>query len=105
MKTKMKEIVKKVLYGPLAPIASLLFQCISNMEYWYFEQKWKKQGFSLPDPEEAAFVQENVTVIFKSFERQKPAEVLSGRSGCDCRRQQTAVGPARGVPDDHSAAL
>lgn len=36
---------KKVLYGPLAPIASLLFQCISNMEYSYFERKWRKQGF------------------------------------------------------------
>ena len=67
----MKEIVKKVLYGLLAPIASLLFQCISNMEYSYFERKWRKQGFSLPDPEEAVFVRENVTVIFKSFERRK----------------------------------
>ena len=35
----MKEVVKKLLYGPLAPIASILFQCISNIEYWYFEQK------------------------------------------------------------------
>ena len=76
MKTKMKEIAKKLLLGPLAPIASILFQCISNMEYWYFGRKWKKQGFSLPDPEEAVFVRENVTVIFKSFERQNMAKRL-----------------------------
>lgn len=52
----MKEVVKKLLYGPLAPIVSILFQCISNIEYWYFEQKWKKQGFSMPDQEEIEFV-------------------------------------------------
>ena len=44
---------KKVLYGPLAPIASLLFQCISNMEYSYFERKWRKQGFPCQNPDKA----------------------------------------------------
>ena len=72
----MKEIAKKILHGPLAPMASILFRCISNIEYWYFERKWKKQGFSMPDQEEVEFVRENVTVIFKSFERQKMAKRL-----------------------------
>ena len=70
----MKEIAKKILHGPLAPMASILFRCISNIEYWYFERKWKKQGFPMPDQEEVEFVRENVTVIFKSFERQKMAK-------------------------------
>lgn len=48
----MKEIANKILHGPLAPMASILFRCISNIEYWYFERKWKKQGFSMPDQEE-----------------------------------------------------
>lgn len=72
----MKEIANKILHGPLAPMASILFRCISNIEYWYFERKWKKQGFSMPDQEEVEFVRENVTVIFKSFERQKMAKRL-----------------------------
>ena len=72
----MKEIAKKILHGPLVPMASILFRCISNIEYWYFERKWKKQGFSMPDQEEVEFVRENVTVIFKSFERQKMAKRL-----------------------------
>ena len=72
----MKEIAKKILHGPLAPMAYILFRCISNIEYWYFERKWKRQGFPMPDQEEVEFVRENVTVIFKSFERQKMAKRL-----------------------------
>lgn len=72
----MKEIARKLLYGPLAPILSILFRCISNMEYWYFNRIWKKQGFSMPQQQEIDFVLENVTVIFKSFERQKMARRL-----------------------------
>lgn len=80
MNMQMKEMAKKIariiLYGPLAPVASFAFQSISIIEYGYFEHKWKKQGFSMPNQDEIAFVRENVTVIFKSFERQRMAKRL-----------------------------
>lgn len=71
-----KHLVKKMLYGPLEPIASIAFKIISNVEYGYFNHKWKKQGWKKPDQSEIDFVCENVTIIFKSFERQKMAKRL-----------------------------
>ena len=71
-----KQAVKKLIYGPLSPIASILFRIISNLEYKYFNNKWKKQGCKKPDQSEIDFVRENVTIIFKSFERQKMAKRL-----------------------------
>lgn len=44
MKNAIKQVVKKLIYGPLAPIASIVFRIISNLEYWYFNSKWSKQG-------------------------------------------------------------
>lgn len=37
----------------MALIASLLFQCISNMEYSYFGRKWRKPGFPCQNPDKA----------------------------------------------------
>ena len=71
-----KKVIKKILYGPLEPIASIAFKIISNVEYGYFNHKWKKQGWKKPDKSEIDFVCENVTIIFKSFERQKMAKRL-----------------------------
>lgn len=71
-----KSIAKKILYGPFAPVASFLFRVISDIEYAFFEMKWKRQGWKKPNQEEIDFVCQNVTVIFKSFERQKMAKRL-----------------------------
>lgn len=71
-----KQAAKKLIYGPVSPIASITFQIISNLEYKYFNNKWKKQGWKNPDQSEIDFVRENVTIIFKSFERQKMAKRL-----------------------------
>ena len=46
------------------------------MEYKYFNNKWKKQGWKNPDQSEIDLIRENVTIIFKSFERQKMAKRL-----------------------------
>ena len=47
---------------------------ISDIEYRYFSRKWKRQGWKKPGQDEIDFVCKNVTVIFKSFERQKLAK-------------------------------
>ena len=76
MKNVVKKSVKLVLYGPLSPIASILFRTLSNLEYRYFNRKWTKQNWKNPPQSEINFVCKNVTVIFKSFERQKMAKRL-----------------------------
>ena len=45
-----KQAVKKLIYGPLSPIASITFRIISNLEYKYFNSKWKKQGLEETGP-------------------------------------------------------
>ena len=71
-----KQFCKKLIYGPLSPVASLAFTTISDLEYRYFSRKWKRQGWKKPGQDEIDFVCKNVTVIFKSFERQKLAKRL-----------------------------
>lgn len=71
-----KQIGKKIICGPLSPIASLAFDSISSYEYRHFTKKWKNQGWKKPNQDEIDFVRKNVTVIFKSFERQKMAKRL-----------------------------
>ena len=76
MKNILKQTINRIIYGPLSPIASITFQIISNLEYKYFNNKWEKQGRKKPDQSEIDFVRENVTIIYKSFERQKMAKRL-----------------------------
>lgn len=76
MSNKIKELGKKVIYGPFALIASPVFSWISLLEYRYYDRKWKKQGWKEPESAEIEFVRENVTVIYKSFERQEMAKRL-----------------------------
>ena len=71
-----KQIGKKIICGPLSPIASLAFDFISSYEYRHFTKKWQSQGWKKPNQDEIDFVCKNVTVIFKSFERQKMAKRL-----------------------------
>lgn len=76
MKNIIKKGVKRVLYGPLSPIAAAMFQFISNLEYKHFDKVWKHTGWKKPKQEEIDSVCKKVTVIFKSFERQKMAKRL-----------------------------
>ncbi len=76
MKNVLKKATKKVLYGPLSHIVAYIFQFISDQKYRYFTKKWERTGWKKPDQTEIDFVRENVTIIFKSFERQKMAKRL-----------------------------
>ena len=76
MENIIKKVAKKILYGPLSPMAAAMFQFISNLEYQYFDRKWQHAGWKKPNQKEIDFVRKNVTVIFKSFERQKMAKRL-----------------------------
>lgn len=76
MKNAVKSIIKGIIYGPLSPLALLVFCVVSKFEYWYFNSNWQRAGWKKPNQSEIDFVRENVTVIFKSFERQKMAKQL-----------------------------
>lgn len=58
-----RKMAKKLVYGPMAPIASPVFALISFLKYRYFQRKWEKQGWKKPGQSEIDFVRENVTVI------------------------------------------
>ena len=76
MKNVVKQTVKRIIYGPLSPIASITFRIISNLQYKYFNNKWERQGWKKPSSSEIDFVRENVTIIYKSFESQNMAKRL-----------------------------
>lgn len=76
MGNAVKSVVKGIIYGPLFPVASLIFRAVSKFEYWYFNSNWKRAGWKKPDQPQIDFVRKNVTIIFKSFERQKMAKRL-----------------------------
>lgn len=76
MGNTVKSVAKGIIYGPLFPVASLIFSAVSKFEYWHFNRKWKRAGWKKPDQSEIDFVRENVTIIFKSFERQNLAKRL-----------------------------
>lgn len=76
MRNTIKQVVKRIIYGPLSSVMAYVFQFISNLEYHYFTKKWERTGWKKPDQTEIDFVRENVTIIFKSFERQKMAKRL-----------------------------
>ena len=63
-------------YLQLSYILNPVFSLLSALEYRYFDFKWKSLGFRKPEQDEVEFVRKNVTVIFKSFERQKMAKRL-----------------------------
>lgn len=76
MKAKTKSVVKKIIHGPFEPIFSLLWTVLVNMQIFFFNVKWKLTGAPMPTDDEVKFICENVTFIFKSFERQKMAKRL-----------------------------
>lgn len=49
---------------------------VATTEYWLLVAWWALRGFRKPTVENNAFVSKNVTIMFKSFERQKQAKAL-----------------------------
>lgn len=60
----------------LSSVCRPLQSVVSTLEYWALEACWTTCGYRKPTAEDAAFVAENVTIMFKSFERQKQARAL-----------------------------
>ena len=67
---------RKLTNSPLAAILSPASQLLSAAQYAYFRLKWRLQGAKKPTSEDIALMQENVTFMFKSFQRQPMAKQL-----------------------------
>ncbi len=76
MKSKLKDFLRRIAHGPLEPLICVLWDILMGVRLFCFRAWWKLTGAPMPTPEEQKLVRENVTFIFKSFERQKMAKQL-----------------------------
>ena len=60
----------------LSAVCRPIQSVVSALEYWLLEAWWALRGCRKPSAEDIAYVAENVTIMFKSFERQKQARAL-----------------------------
>ena len=66
----------KITNSVFGKIYSSFIRGFLNTEYAFFKLKWKLSGGKLPSKEDVELMCENVTFVFKSFERQKSAKRL-----------------------------
>lgn len=59
-----------------SPICRPIQSVVAMVEYWVLEACSALRGFRKPTAEDVSFVAENVTIMFKSFERQKQVRAL-----------------------------
>lgn len=76
MKNKLREKLKKTAHGKLEPAAKLTFDIIAWLERIYFQCSYRLKSETNLSQEAKKEVEENVTFMFKSFERQKLAKRL-----------------------------
>ena len=76
MKLKFREFLKRLSHGSLAPIFAFVYKFLGVIIYNFLCLKWFLFGAKKPDQNEIDLVKENVTFVFKSFERQKMAKRL-----------------------------
>ena len=76
MKTIFRDFLKKLSHGNLSGLFSITYRTMIWFVYHYLCIKWFLPGKKKPDHEEIQLVEENVTFIFKSFERQGMAKRL-----------------------------
>lgn len=72
MKT-LKTIMRILAQSSLAPILSALYCLQDWITFRFYAVKWYLQGYRKPGKDDAALVRDNVTFIYKSFERQRMA--------------------------------
>ena len=76
MKNKLRERLKNIAHGKLEPAAKLFFDIIAWLERIHFQCRYRLENKGNLSQEDIKEVEENVTFMFKSFERQKLAKRL-----------------------------
>lgn len=72
----MNDVLKKISHGRLEPLFYILYKLFINLEYRVLTISWYLKGLRKPNQEDIDLVVENVTFIYKSFERQAMAKKL-----------------------------
>ena len=72
----MKKIYKLMCSPVLSPFFTVLYNIFIVGQYRILTVIWKLRGHGKPSADEARAVSENVTFIYKSFERQSMAKRL-----------------------------
>lgn len=76
MKTVLKRFIKRLASSRFQPVLKKMFIALANAEYRLLNCKYRLQGYKMPSAKEQQFVRENVTFMYKSFERQPMARQL-----------------------------
>lgn len=76
MNVKIERFFRNVAKNPLSGILSPLSKAVMELQCRFFRLKWKLQKAPMPSPEDIALIRENVTFIYKSFQRQRLAKEL-----------------------------
>lgn len=76
MKQKIRELLKKLARGPLKPVAYVVWQILTWICILGLKLKWWIIKAPRPTAHQQAMVREQVTFIYKSFERQSMAKRL-----------------------------
>jgi len=76
MKQHVRHLIARITDSPASLPFKWLFDGANAMEYHLLRLYWWLQGKRLPGEEERRLVKENVTFIYKSFERQAMAKRL-----------------------------
>lgn len=73
---KLTSVFTKIARGPFEPIFSFIYMSFVKMQFAFFKVKWKITGAPKASKEDICNVINNVTFIYKSFERQSMAKRL-----------------------------
>lgn len=71
-----KRLVQRLKHTPFVHVMEWLYRFLIFVKKTYCQIKWSLQGKKKPSAEEARLMAQNVTIIFKSFERQSMAKRL-----------------------------
>ncbi len=76
MNIKLERFFRNLAKNQFSGVLSPLSKALMELQRHYFQLKWKLQRAPMPSPEDIALIQENVTFIYKSFQRQRLARQL-----------------------------
>lgn len=76
MKKRVIRYLRKAWKGPFAPVFSLIWNVSVWVQYGFLIAWWSVLNAPKPTPEQQQFFRDNVTFIYKSFERQSMAKRL-----------------------------
>lgn len=76
MNAKVEKVFRQLARAQFSGLLSPFSNAVMELQCRFFQLKWKLQKAPMPSPEDIALIRENVTFIYKSFQRQRLAKQL-----------------------------